>query len=132
MAPKKVSILEPPKEVEGERPFSPPPESPEEIKARLAEEREAEQRELDNAWKMIPYVDQKDLGPGNYAGMEMMRLLKPWQYVCNYNAFFLHSHIPFIFVCIPMVVCSLLSYSLKELGLHETGFSKRIILALDT
>lgn len=84
MAPKKVSIVEPPKDVavaEEELPFSPPPESPEEIKARLAEEREAEQRELDDAWKKIPYVDQKDLGPGNYAGMEMMRLMKPWHNV---------------------------------------------------
>jgi len=87
--------VEPPKEgagagavAEEELPFSPPPESPEEIKARLAEEREAEQRELDKAWKKIPYVDQKYLGPGNYAGMEMMRLMKPWHNVWKYSTFF--------------------------------------------
>ncbi|KAG0621449.1 hypothetical protein M758_3G020700 [Ceratodon purpureus] len=83
MAPKKVSIMEPPKEQPaaelGE--FSPPPESPAEIKARLAAEREAEQKELDSAWKKISYVDQKDLGPGYYCGYELNRLLKPWQEV---------------------------------------------------
>ena len=89
MAPKKVSIMEPPKEQPaaelGE--FSPPPESPAEIKARLAAEREAEQKELDSAWKKIPYVDQKDLGPGYYCGYELNRLLKPWQEVWTPTSF---------------------------------------------
>lgn len=85
MAPKKVSIVEPAKEepaVElGE--FSPPPESPAEIEARVAAEREAEQQELDKEWKKIPYVDQKELGPGYLAGYDMNMLFKPWQQVCN-------------------------------------------------
>ena len=95
MAAKKVSIVEPPKEL-GE--FSPPPESPAEIKARIAAEREAEQKELDEEWKKIPYVDQKKLGPGVYAGFDMNCLLKPWQQVCN-SSLVSYSSMPFILHC---------------------------------
>lgn len=78
MAPKKVSIEKPAVVVE-EPPFNPPTETEAEKKARIRAERDAEQKELDNAWKKIPYIDQKDLRPGYYAGMEMDRLWKPWQ-----------------------------------------------------
>lgn len=67
--PKKVIIVEPEPE------FNPPTETPAEIEAR----KQAEQEELDNAWKKIPYVDKKHLQAGYYAGLEMERLWKPWQ-----------------------------------------------------
>lgn len=96
MAPKKVSMVEPPKEPAAAefREFSPPPESPAEIKARIAPEREAEQQELDSAWKKIPYVDQKDLAPGYYCGYEMNKLFKPWQQVKEHPHDFYKSSCP--------------------------------------
>jgi len=97
MAPKRVTIVEPPKQEES--PVLPPPESPEEITARPVEEQVTEQQELDNTWKKIPYIDQKYLGPGNYAGIDMMQLFKPWHYVCKCLLLPLKTYSSLLLVC---------------------------------